>query len=214
MKQLLLPFAALLSASLGLGCGGDDSSDVGSGGASCNIVAACGGGDVTGSWQITSFCPDKSDVPGEVQDLCKTATLDYDTPTVSGTLEFKDGTFTQTASAKGTGYVVMGRSCIEDNNVTCAQAEELINKKSGGPQVSCKASSGGGCRCAVQIDQSNVTDSGKFTTAGTTLTLTGGKGKPLDSSYCLQSNKLYLTFTLDAAADAYGFTGQLELTKK
>lgn len=221
MKHLLLPLVALVSVTVALGCGGDDDDNKGTSdtntGATCSLVSACGG-NVVGNWKIAGFCPDKSRVPLQVQDVCPTAKLDYDAPTVSGTLVFKDDkTFTQTATAKGTGYLVLDKSCVEDVQLDCPTTEDLLNKNWDGAPLDCKAGSNGGCRCAIDIDEPNAANSGTYATAGNTLTLTGATGDEIESTYCAQgSDKLYVTLNLtagSAGSTTLGFTGQLQLTK-
>ncbi|MEY4582748.1 MAG: hypothetical protein RL701_7451 [Pseudomonadota bacterium] len=212
MKHSLVPMAAWLSAALLIACGGGDDDDASPTGPNCAPVAMCGG-DVVGEWSIASFCPDTSKVPDEVKAICTTATLDYDEPTVSGTLSFKaDKTFTQTASASGTGYIVLDKKCVEAAG-NCTEAEGLINANSGTNQkLSCKDSSGGGCRCALHVSQSNKTDSGTYVVSGSKLTL--DSGEKADSTFCVASDVLTLTVSLAPSANAVAFTGQLHLTKK
>jgi len=212
MKYNLLPVAALLTVTMGIGCGGDDSSEPNGSGPSCDLVAACGG-DLAGDWRITGFCPDTSKVPQQILDICETATLDYDEPNVSGTVSFKaDKTFTQSASAQGTGYLVLNAACLKQDDVTltCKDVQDLINANSGASPLTCSAS-GGGCRCALTVNQP-ANSTGTYTTSGNNLTLTSA-GDNVSATYCVKGNKLYLTSNITPGSDAYQFTGQLQLEK-
>lgn len=196
-----------------LGCGGDGGD---SGAGSCDVVSACGGA-IEGDWTVVSFCPDKDKIPKAVTDICEAATLDSDALVVSGEISFKgDKTFVQSSRVKGTGYMVLERSCLEQGSVTlmCSQIEELINRGSDVDPVTCE-SSGGGCRCALAIDQS-AQDEGTYSVSGTTLTMMSDASGTFSGGYCVQDSAL--TVDLDIAAmdgdDSYDLAGQLKLEKQ
>lgn len=217
MKHKLLPLTAFITATLStFGCGGsDDTSGPGSG-ASCSLEAACGG-DITGNWKIVDFCPDTSAVPEAITQICETAKLEYDDPSISGTIAYKaDKTYTQTASATGTGYLVLDQACLKQGTVTltCKQIEEAINNKATATsKVACSAA-GSGCRCGLSINQ-KADDEGTYAVAGQNLSVTSKAGGKSDNPVCVKSDKAYITVTLSPDNDtAYTFKGQLQLQKQ
>lgn len=216
MKHKHLPLTAFITASLSIfGCGGSDDSSAGGSGSNCELVPACGG-DVSGSWKITGFCPDTSAVPEAIKQICETAKLEYDAPSISGSVEYKaDKSYTQTASASGTGYLVLDHACLDQGGgvtLTCKQIEEAINDKAKS-KVQC-AEAGSGCRCGLSINQ-KADESGTYTVSGQTLSVTPMGGTKSDNPICVKSDKAYITLTLSPDNDAaYTFKGQLQLQKQ
>jgi hypothetical protein len=212
MKHILVPLIALVFATISASCGGDDddsSDSPGGGGPSCTVTPACGG-EIAGDWTITGFCPDTSKVPPQILDLCDVAKLDYDEPVVSGNLSFKpDMSFTQTATAKGTGYLVLPADCLKADSLTCEQVEGLIKPNT--PGVKCSASNGG-CRCALTVDETANT-TGTYTTSGNSVTLKSAGKEDVKSDYCVQGSNLSLTLNFTPGDKMYQFSGQLKLQK-
>jgi hypothetical protein len=139
---------------------------------------------------------------------------------VSGTISFKaDKSFTQSANASGTGYLVFPPSCLDQGatKLTCPQVQDALTSNSKDQKWTC-ASADGGCRCGLQLaDTASVT--GTYTTSGNDLTLMGMSMDSLASQYCVKSdNQLYMHLSLATNAMAggkpYQVAGQLELEKK
>jgi hypothetical protein len=217
MKHSLVP-CFVLAVLVGCG-GGDDGSTPNSTGATCTQTSPCGG-DITGDWSIVSFCPDTSNAaPEEVKQICAQATVDFDTPMVSGTISFKaDKSFTQSSSASGTGYLVFPPSCLDQPGakLTCAQVQDGLTQNSNNQKWAC-TSANGGCRCGLQLaDTAN--NGGTYTTSSNDLTLTSTGASALPSMYCVKSDKLYMHLSLATTATSgdkpYQVAGQLELEKK
>jgi hypothetical protein len=217
MKHRLVP--CFVVAVL-VGCGGsDDGSTPSSTGSTCTQTSPCGG-EITGDWSIVSFCPDSSNAaPQEVKDICSDATVAFDTPMVSGTISFKaDKTFSQSASASGTGYLVFPPSCLDQPGakLTCPQVQDALMQNSTGQKWTC-TSANGGCRCGLQLADS-ATVTGTYTTSSNDLTLTGTGADALASTYCVKTDKLFMHLSLATNAKAgdkpYMVAGQLELEKK
>jgi len=215
MKHQHLPLTALITATLSLfGCGGGDDTSDGSSGPGCAQIPACGG-DITGSWKIVDFCPDTSAVPEAIKQICETAKLEYDEPSLSGNVEYKaDKTYTQTASASGTGYLVLDQACLKQDSVTltCKQIEDAINERAK-TKVAC-STAGSGCRCGQTINQT-APDNGTYAIAGQNLSLTNKSGTKSDNAFCVQGSNAYISVTLSPQDDAsYTFKGQLQLQKQ
>jgi hypothetical protein len=215
MKHKHLPLTAFITATLSVfGCGGSDDSSPGGAGSSCDLVSACGG-DIAGSWTIVDFCPDASAVPEAIMQICESAKLEYDEPSVSGTVEYKaDKSYTQNASATGTGYLVLGQACLKQDSVTltCKQVQDAINEKAKS-KVTCSMS-GTGCRCGLNINQT-TNDTGTYAIAGQNLSLTDKAGTKADNPFCVKGDKAYITVKLSPEDnESYSFKGQLQLQKK
>jgi len=214
MKHTLVPLIALVFATISASCGGDDEDGStppgGGGGATCTVTAACGG-DIAGDWNVTGFCPDTSKVPPQIKDLCESATLDYDAPVVAGSLSFKaDKSYTQSTTAKGTGYLVLPADCLKDLP-SCEQAQQLINGSGGTEKPVTCAASNGGCRCALAVDE-KADSTGTYTTSGQTVTIKATE--ELTSNYCVKGSELTLTLNFSPGDEKYQFAGQLKLQKK
>jgi hypothetical protein len=215
MKHQHLPLTAFITATLSLfGCGSSDDSSSGGASSNCQLVSACGG-DIAGSWTIVDFCPDTSAVPEAIMQICESAKLEYDEPKVSGTVDYNaDKSYTQNASATGTGYLVLDQACLKQDSVTltCKQVEEAINDKAKS-RFTCSMA-GTGCRCGLNIDQKS-TDTGTYAVAGQNLSLTDKSGTKADNSFCVKGDKAYITVKLSPEDnDSYSFKGQLQLQKK
>jgi hypothetical protein len=212
----------LASAQTGCGSSSSDSNSGGAGagaagsGAACSSVAACGG-DITGDWKITQVCPDKPAVPDAIKQLCAEATFAYGDVNVTGTVSYKtDKSFMQTSTATGTGIVTLGKSCLSSGgqSLTCAQLEPAFSSVS---PTKCASTSDGGCACTSTLSATQ-SDTGTFTTSGTSLTVTSSKGGTRTTPYCVNGGALHLQVSVTDAPDAGGggfeLSGQLSLAKQ
>ena len=179
---------------------GAPSAGGGDSGAACTSVTACGG-DVVGTWNVTSSCL-KVSGPLNVRSLFG---LTCQTGTVSGSLQVTgswtakaDGTFTDGTATKGTAQVTLPADCLvlSQAPVTC---DKLADVMSGGyfKTVNCTPVTGAGCSCAATVDQTgslglqsvDAQTSGNYTVSGNTLKITQDNST---YAYC-SSGKLTLT---------------------
>jgi hypothetical protein len=178
---------------------GGTSNQGGSGGAlSCNNVTPCGG-NVVGTWNVTSSC---LNVSGEMDVSlgmlgCKTVPAIGSLQVEGGTLVVNaDGTYSDTTNTKGSVTFPLSPSCLTVSSVaiTCEKATNTF--KALGWKNSACTDTNGQCSCSLGADQDGgpglvspytVSDA-RYTTAGNELTL-----DILKYSYCASENTLTLT---------------------
>jgi non-reducing end alpha-L-arabinofuranosidase len=189
------------------GSGGSQSSSSGTKPA-CDAtnVAACGG-DVIGSWDVTSGCLNLS---GDF--VTRGTGLGCDTAKVTGSVKVT-GSFVATAdnkkfkdntATKGDVVVTLDHQCLWMSGTwTQCDLISVAIEGLGFKNVKCADAADGGCNCPAQIDNAGqmgliVADpqvDGDYTTSGNTLNVgqNGLTGAELEYSYCVASNKLTLT---------------------
>ncbi len=182
------------------GAGGSSGGGAG-GGASCPDGTACGG-DVVGTWTVTSSCLSVNGTldltqAGEAA-ACPTAPVTGSLQ-VSGTWTANaDGTYVDGTVTTGTEQFTLGPSClvISSTPVTCDGAGGII-KALGYASVTCTPTSNGGCACSATVQQTGVlgvvsvspTPNGNYATSGSALTITGDVGDT-KYEYCVAGDQL------------------------
>ena len=200
----------VLAAGLGLlsmavsGCGG--------GGDSCG-AAACGG-DVTGTWKVTSACLTTSGSPLGMD--CPQATASVSRLNVSGTVAYMANmTYTSNVSIGGQVEITIPSSCLTFNGITatCAQLQAAIAADPSSGVQSC-TSAGSGCTCVSTVDPSNKSETGTWSTAANVLTETATGGQPGQSDYCVKGSTLTIAPHADMATTMTDLTvgGSITLT--
>jgi hypothetical protein len=175
----LLGVSALLVA-----CSGSNSDGSGS----CSTIKACGG-DVTGTWTISSLC-----TSGSIQNptTCAGATLNLGSVTASGTITFNgDGTETANVTENGTESAHFPASCYTE--VQCDAFASALSMEDGVSDASCSYS-GSGCSCSLKLTTQTST-TGTYQTTGSNLTVTTTGSDPETDSYCVSGNQLSLQFS-------------------
>src|ERR1039457_4684644 len=177
----------------------------GSGGAtgSCSNVAPCGG-DVLGTWTVTSSC---LNVAGEL-DLASVGAGCPSAP-VSGSLQVTgtwtanaDGTYLDNTTTSGSEQFTLGSSClvISSTPVKCDGAAGLLTSVLGYSKLDCPSTADGGCSCSATAKQTgglgvlsmSPSTGDNYTTSGNVLTISG-RPEDVKYSYCVSGNKLTLT---------------------
>ena len=206
----------LLVGLIGLGafyltaCG--SSSDSGGG---CGTESACGG-DVVGTWQVSSSClaVDASSMMGSMG--CPGATTSASGTKITGTITYSaDKTFTSNLTTSGSLVITLPASCLTQQGVTvtCAQLQQALNGTMNATFSSATCTeSGGGCACSVALNAVTSNETGTYSTSGGVLTQTDTSGIPDDSNYCVQGGQLSLA--AGASAMSSGVTGLVVFTKK
>jgi hypothetical protein len=220
LRLLALPALSLLAACEGtvtVDPTGSDSGVVPTRVEVCASGANCGG-DVVGSWQVSSSCVNEwvtsispCGGPQVAEDLG-----------VTGTFAAKsDMTYSMAFTMSG-----RGRECVPASAVSppsgpaaCADFQESrennLLAQSSSASVTCETLQDGGCDCAVSYFGWSATGSGTYTT-GAHLTLTPGSGSLLTSrsilaneyTYCVEGNHLTLSPTSTGTQlDAVTFGG-------
>jgi hypothetical protein len=181
--------------------GGGGSTGNGGDTGSCANVAACGG-DVTGTWNISSSC---LKVSGEM-DLgsfgigCKSAPVTDGSLQVTGTWTAgSDGKITDKTKTTGTVHFTLDKTCLEISGTT-TNCESMNGSmvSLGFSEVDCQAAaSGGGCTCTGTSDQSgspgrlsnDPQTTGKVTMSGNDLTYPD----EMKYSYCVADSTMTWT---------------------
>ena len=183
---------------------GGSSSGTG-GGASCPNGTACGG-NVVGTWTVSSSCltlnDDNLDIaaaglsPSTCSNVKLTGSL-----SVTGTWTANaDTTYTDNTTTSGTAQIQLPSGCLllSGTNVTCDRLASPLSGLGFAPNsVTCTEASGGGCTCTGTIQQSggigllssDAQTSGNYATSGNTFTADG----TTTYSYCVAGNQLTVT---------------------
>jgi hypothetical protein len=194
------------------GCGSGGSKGTGGApGGSCTAVTACGG-DIEGTWEITSTC-----TIGDVNEFmivlaakagtalpaaCESFFEDF-TLEMSGSVSFANGSIVNntTTNIKGTEHntpaclsATSGTSVSAISASACSSIKTRLTKSSGTCSVTA-----GNCDCSVSIVD-NDTSSGTYAIQGNQLVLDpAGQAKSLD--FCVSGETLRLTQTLPGVSD-------------
>ncbi len=178
---------------------GGSSSGGGGGGGACSNVLACGG-DLVGTWTVTSSC---LSVTGQMDMAvlglgCTSATVTGSLQ-VTGTWTAKsDGTYSDNTTTSGDEQLKLPASCLQiSGTITTCDRIGGVLFAAGYDSVSCISAAGGGCTCSAAVDQIgwmgvvnlDASTSGEYTTSGTVVTLDG----EAKYSFCVAGDKLSMT---------------------
>ncbi len=198
------------------------------GGSSCpNIVTPCGG-DVVGTWSVTSSCLNVSGnvnmVPADLG--CSTASITTESlqVQVSGTwIANADGSYTDNTTTTGTAQLELPASCLQvsGTTTTCTRAGSAL-QSIGYATGSCSDNTAtGGCTCTATVNQpggigaidTNASTGDSYTTSGNTITISDGRnGTPY--AYCVSGTTLTLSPQTTTTSSAVTTTGTIVLQKQ
>jgi non-reducing end alpha-L-arabinofuranosidase len=179
--------------------------------ASCSSVTPCGG-NVVGSWKVTSSCLKLSgDMDVSLASLgCPTVPVTGSLTTTGTFVANADGTFSDNTVTTGSATFPLARACLSISSVerTCEQISSIFEAL--GWKSSTCSETNGQCNCTVTAQQQGglgaisgvATTSGKYTTSSNTLTT-----EDLSFPYCAAADKLTVTPQTSA------LTGTILLTK-
>jgi hypothetical protein len=178
---MIVARTALAMLAVAAGCGGGTSD-------SCGKVPPCGG-DLVGTWTLTSTCTSRPVVPGQ---LCAAATVTHSSFAVSGTATFgADHSFGISATESGTIEVSVPAACLTsagDATTSCVQLTPAVPTGVGARCVE----SGDGCLCTFVIPRQDVAESGTYAANGSRLTASPASGLLDGASYCVSGERLHL----------------------
>jgi hypothetical protein len=178
-----------LAVAWGGGCGGGSAD-------ACGRVQPCGG-DVVGTWKLTSACSTAPPVPAK---LCAAATVKHSSFGISGAAKFgADLGYSVDAIQSGTIEVSVPGGCLSVGDATLS-CEQITPQVSAGVNVRC-AQSGDGCLCTFVVLPHAVTVTGTYTTSGSMLLDTPAGAAPETVGYCVAGDRLHL-ITLAPGASA------------
>jgi len=208
--------------------GGTGGVDGGTGGAvGCTSVTPCGG-DLVGTWNVTSSC---LDVSGQI-DLTLVG-MNCVTDSVTGSLTVTgawtdngDGTYTDATQTTGSHHMELGEPCTHLSGTIIGCDSMVIPMTSMGySEVTCVDNTAtGGCTCDATINQIGAPDSGgigfapaqvrptsSHTAADNVLTLGQGASEAI-LSYCVSGTTL--SVTPQSAGRTGTVTGSVELQRQ
>jgi non-reducing end alpha-L-arabinofuranosidase len=187
------------SASGGSSAKGGSTQTTGAGG-SCPAATPCGG-DVVGTWTVSSSC---LKISGEIEMTtfgakCKTAKITGSLQ-VAGTFTAKSGgAYLDETTTTGDEQLELGPDCliISSTPTECSGAAGLLKGGLGLDSLECTPVTGGGCTCKGTVKQDGMmgvpsglaSADGSYKTSGSVLTY----DDYLDYSYCVTGDKLTVT---------------------
>jgi hypothetical protein len=156
----------------------------------CGKVEPCGG-SVVGSWKAAATCANSDFVTMSFEQSlmgsCASATASGFTVSQTGTATFNaDMTYSVSIVDSSTVNFTIPASC-NTSNVDCATFASYVQQaSSAGTTVTCTGSGTCNCHLATTMPQ---TDSGTYTTTGTTITINSADGSSQTGDYCVQSTR-------------------------
>jgi hypothetical protein len=205
MKNILSITGAIVGAMVGLsGCGGS--------GGTCGNTAACGG-DIVGTWTVTSSCVSTN--VSMFDSSCPGATIGNVNLKIVGTATYNaDLTYTSSATFSGSESVTLPASCLTVNGstATCAQLTQTLAGNPGFKSATCTGS--GGCTCNVVLNDETTNDTGTYTTTAVgVLTETPTGGAASQSDYCIKGKTMTNSPHAGSAMMGVSQSGTITLTK-
>jgi hypothetical protein len=168
------------------------------GGPACNSVSPCGG-NVVGTWKVSSSC---LSLTGSMDVLltslgCSTVQVNGSMQTTGTFTANADGSYADNTTTKGSVAFSLAPSCLTISSVPveCEKAGSIFQGL-GWTTTACTLSNGQ-CNCSLSVEQrgglgfisSSATMKGSYTTSGSTLTTDDG----LSYSYCASGEQLTVT---------------------
>jgi hypothetical protein len=201
----LVSVVGLLAALAAAGCG--------SSGGTCSNAAACGG-DIVGTWTITSSCVSESGSMFDSQ--CPSATVRSSGLTITGSVTYNaDGTYSLTSSTAGSLYITLPPSCLVSNGVTvtCDQLNQVfLSNPTPGLTVNCTGSSS--CACTETIANQTSSETGTYTTTAAGLLTDTPTGATADQTdYCVKGTTMTQSPHAGSAMMGQNVSGTITLTK-
>jgi hypothetical protein len=199
MLRGLLP-SLLLTASLAAtpSCGGKSS---GNGGGNCPRTMPCGG-QIQGTWDITSSCA--TGAPVMTGTGCPGETVALTSLNDTGSLTFNpNGTYMATLNTSGQEAVTIPVSCLSAGGTTTPTCDQFAmaltgalaradgGAVSGSTSATC-TTSGANCNCNLTFSLPGLIAMGTYVASGTGVTVTPNGGAPTTDGYCVQGNTLTL----------------------
>jgi len=201
LSSCLMGFALVAGLA---GCGSSDGpAGFNVGGVShCGTVLPCGG-DVVGTWQVTTGCITAAGIAASQgnTNACPQASLSVIDISAIGTLVFgADLTYTMTAfSVQSTAQIITPASCVTGG--TCADAAQSLLASSDFQSAACTGTTT--CKCTAVQSPAVDTESGTYTLSGTTIVTRSSLAGTGRFDYCVQGSSLHLLAdTSTGAGDA------------
>lgn len=171
-----------------------------SSGGSCGKVQPCGG-DIVGDYTMTGACVNNGSIAMQIAQFlptCPQLTANVSNIQLTGTESFNaDMTYSADEVLTASGQATIPPSCLQVNGITltCAQADQLIQgliASSPGQLQSAHCAGTTTCVCGFVLAPMPLTQTGTYTTSGTTITMTASDGTYAANQYCVKGNQLHL----------------------
>jgi hypothetical protein len=161
---------------------------------SCQNASACGG-DIVGSWTITSTCinvppqnegtPDCPGITGRSDGFAAVGSVTYE----------PNGTYTSSGTLTGRVLVDYPTSCLTSAGITCAELSAALADPSvlGSATFSAAACapSSNACTCTLTLAPQTTNETGTYSTSGGVLSETpDSTGVTDQTDYCVQGSTL------------------------
>jgi hypothetical protein len=189
----------------------------GGGAGQCGGNTTCGG-NVVGAWSISNVCLQNAS-SAVMNTSCPQAQVDASGLKETGTITFNaDMTYTSSATLSGAIKETFPSSCLMSQGVTvtCAQLNselQTLVQAANSPfsSASC-AQASSGCACSFQFSSQTSTQSGTYSTSGSTITNMPSGGTASSDTYCVQGSTL--TLSSMSMSGMSGATGEVVLIKQ
>jgi hypothetical protein len=186
---------ALLALGLGfVGCGSSDDKDPKASSGEPTPVPRCEeptpcGGDPVGTWTIEVSClgelvgtPSCAGLMGDSSGITQTGTLTL----------FADHTYSSTTNIFGIQKTTYPAACIAGLDCATLATVNAATAPAESGNISCTATSAGGCSCTSEVSVMGIVDHGTYSTSGDILTQVRTNSNPFDVEYCVRGRSLTL----------------------
>jgi len=193
----VLTCLGILSAMSLSACGGDSQS--------CSNAAPCGG-NIVGTWNITSSCltVDSEALGGG----CPGATVSSSNLKITGSGTYNaDLTYVSNGTLSGTMSMTLPAECLMQAGVsiTCPDLQAFLAADDSFSSPTCVAA-GSGCKCTLPLSAQMNTASGTYTTTAAGLLTSTSQGEAAEENdYCVKGTTL--TISPRAGAGMMGEAG-------
>jgi len=158
------------------------------GGATCSGTAPCGG-NVVGTWNFVSICLNAAALTDSFTgSSCSEAAISNVTGTESGSITFSATEYAAAASISLSYTLTLPVDCT--NGVTCEYFGDQLYGSANVQSASCTGTTT--CVCPIVTRPSLSSESGTYTTSGSTITVVPAGGAPDSASYCVENNRLHI----------------------
>lgn len=166
---------------------------VGAGGSGGAGTTQCGvnacGGNLVGTWKYSNTCS-----PTAFGD-CAGETIDASGVHRVGTLTFNaNGTYSTTVTDSGTFILDLATACLSGLACTDVQSAFLGQSPATVSSATCSATATG-CHCLLGALGTQQTDTGTYSTSGTSVTLSSSTGGVDTDAYCVTGSILHLIYS-------------------
>lgn len=190
----------------------------GGGSGSCGKVSPCGG-NVVGTYNVSAACFDEAALNMEIIADCPGASVKLSGFNVSGNSSFNaDMTYSVNETIAVSASETIPASCLSMSGITltCAQLDQAIQMlltENPGTYQSAHCSGSSSCTCTFTLAPQTTSESGTYTTSGTTITTTDSTGATSSSEYCVQGSELHM-LQVDMTMAMGKVQADLVMTKK